>query len=92
MFTDSNIRDLRIDTDAAFVKALTEKLVDIDTNRIHSSDELVIRKAVFGLLEIVAELERRLIAVEDPQTRAEWTARLAAELSARTPDQLRLGE
>lgn len=92
MFTDTNIRDLRVGADAVYVKALAEKLVDIDTNRIHSTDDLIIRKAVFGLLEIVAELEQRLIAIEGPQAREQWSARLAADLGARTPDELRLGE
>jgi hypothetical protein len=92
MFSDSTIRDVSVSDRAAFVSALVGKLTDLDKNRIHSSDELVLRKAVFGLLEIVAELEQRLIAVEGPGARASWSARLETELGARTPDQVRLGE
>lgn len=92
MFTTSNIRDLKVGEQAAFTKALADKLVDIDKNRIHATDDLVLRKAVFGLLEIVAELEQRLIALEGPQAHAEWSARLSANLSMPSPDELRLGE
>ncbi len=92
MFSDSTIRDVSVSDRAAFVSALMDKLIDLDKNRIHASDDLVLRKAVFGLLEIVAELEQRLIAVESPEARASWATRLNTELDARTPDQVRLGE
>ncbi|MEV6164882.1 hypothetical protein AB0L71_23760 [Streptomyces sp. NPDC052052] len=85
MFTDSSIRDLRLDEEAVLCNVLARKLADIDANRIHATDELVIRKAVFGLLEVVAELERRVIALEGPQARAEWAARLADNLGTDTP-------
>lgn len=92
MFTDSSIRDLEVGESSPFVKALTDKLLDIDKNRIHATDDLVMRKAVLGLLSVVAELERRLVAVEGPAAREEWTARLSVDLGMPTPDEVRLGE
>jgi hypothetical protein len=92
MFSDSTIRDVSVSDRAAFVAALVSKLTDLDKNRIHANDSLVLRKAVFGLLEIVAELEQRLIALEGPDARSSWAGRLEAGLDARSPDQVRLGE
>ncbi|MEW2622459.1 hypothetical protein [Streptomyces sp. NPDC048106] len=92
MFTVDTIRGLHLHQDAPLAAALAKKLADIDARRIHSTDELVLRKAVFGLLEIVAELEQRLIALEGPLARQEWSTRLATALGERTPDQVRLGE
>lgn len=92
MFTENTISDIEVSEDAAYVSALLGKLVDIDKTRIATDDRLVLRKAVFGLLEIVAELESRLIALEGPEARAEWSSRLNVNLDMPTPDQLRLGE
>ncbi|MDX6740170.1 hypothetical protein [Actinocorallia sp. A-T 12471] len=92
MFTQNTFRNLRVDADAVLVSALTEKLADLDAHRIHATDDLVVRKAVFGLIEIVAELELRLREVESPDARARWSARLADSLGGPTPDQVRLGE
>ncbi|MTD15183.1 hypothetical protein GIS00_14665 [Nakamurella sp. YIM 132087] len=92
MFTENNIQDVEITDGAPYVRALVDKLIDLDRNRINKSDELVMRKAVFGLLEIVAELERRLVALEDPIARSEWQGRLETVSTAPTPDQVRLGE
>ena len=92
MFTQNNIRDVTIGADAPIAQALAAKLLDLDKNRIHPTDDLVVRKAVFGLLEVVADLERRLIALEGPEARAAWSARLSSDLGAPTPDERRLGE
>lgn len=92
MFTANNIRDVAISDEAPYARALVDKLLDIDRNRIHATDELIVRKAVFGLLEVIAELEQRLIAVEGPQAQADRSARLSTDLGTPTPDQLRLGE
>jgi len=92
MFTESTIRDISVSDEAVFVTALLEKLADLDKNRIHASDELILRKAVLGLLTVVGELEERLVALEGPEARAEWSARLTTGLEARSPDQIRLGE
>jgi len=92
MFTENTIRDVAVEGRTPFVAALVEKLTDIEKNRIHSNDDLVLRKAVFGLLEIVGELERRVIALESPEAREEWQARLADDLAQLTPDEVRLGE
>lgn len=90
MFTVSTIRELSVSAEAPFVHALAEKLSDIDKTRIHKTDDLVLRKAIFGLLEVVAELEQRLIALEGPEAHAEWSSRLSVSLSMPTPDQVRL--
>ncbi|MDP3950420.1 hypothetical protein [Microbacterium sp.] len=92
MFTENTIRDVEVSEDSPISKALVAKLTDIEKNRIHSSDDLVLRKAVFGLLEIVAELEQRLIAVESPEVQVAWRERLAESLTSMTPDEVRLGE
>lgn len=92
MFTDNSIRDLTVSDQAPFTSALVAKLHDIDKNRIHATDDLIIRKAVFGLLEVVAELEQRLVALEGPEAHAEWSSRLSVDLGTPSPDQLRLGE
>jgi hypothetical protein len=92
MFSENSIRDISVDEGAPYVQALVDKLVDIDKNRIHASDDLVVRKAVFGLLQIVGRLERRVAELEDPQIRAEWTARVDDAAGRPTPDEIRLGE
>lgn len=75
-----------------FTGALAAKLVDIDRNRINGSDELVLRKAVFGLLEIVSILEARIAALEGDDAQAFWRARLEAGTAGPTPDELRISE
>lgn len=92
MFSENSIRDIVVDDDAPHVQALVDKLVDIDRNRIHSNDDLVLRKAVFGLLQIVGRLERRVAELEDPQVCAEWTTRVKDAAGRPTPDEIRLGE
>ena len=92
MFSDSSIRDIEVSPDAPYVSALLEKLTDLDKNRIHSSDDLVMRKAVLGLLEVVAQLEQRLAALEGPQARTAAAQRLQSALKTASPDELRLGE
>lgn len=92
MFTDNRVGSISVHEDAAFVHALRAKLVDIDKNRIHSSDDLVLRKAVFGLLEVTAVLEQRIAALESETVREGWNDRVRTELRAATPDQVRLGE
>lgn len=92
MFTENTAQDLNLAQDAPFTRALGAKLIDIDRNRINGSDELVLRKAVFGLLEIVGDLEARISAQEGPEARALWRAKLEAELAGPTPDEVRRGE
>ncbi|AYJ50318.1 hypothetical protein [Rhodococcus sp. P1Y] len=92
MFTSNNVRDIDVSEEAAFVHALAAKLVDIDAARIHSTDDLVLRKAVFGLIEITAVLEQRIAALEGDSTRKGWSRKLDADKASATPDQIRLGE
>lgn len=92
MFTNDKVGHISVGEQAAFVHALVAKLKDIDKARIHATDDLVVRKAVFGLMEITAVLEQRIAALEGPEVRDQWSSRLGAELGAATPDQIRLGE
>lgn len=92
MFSENSVRDVGVDENAPYVRALVDKLVDIDKNRIHSDDGLVVRKAVFGLLEIVGNLERRIAELEDPVVRRGWAARVESAVTRPTPDEVRLGE
>jgi hypothetical protein len=64
MTSATTIGETTINDEAKLVGALRQKLVDIDTHRIAPTDQLVIRKAVLGLVEIVAQLESRIIALE----------------------------
>ena len=93
MFRANSILDADVKTDGeGFSHSLMSKLVDIESTRIADNDYLVIRKAVFGLLEIVAELEARVIALEAPDLQREWKSRLADMEASPTPDAVRLGE
>jgi hypothetical protein len=93
MLRANSILDADVKTGArGFSQSLMTKLVDIESTRIADNDYLVIRKAVFGLLEIVAELEARVIALEGPDVHFEWEARLADLEASPTPDAVRLGE
>ncbi|GAA1011750.1 hypothetical protein Aple_013000 [Acrocarpospora pleiomorpha] len=85
MFRASTVQDVEVSGESGYVNALLAKLLDIDHHRIAANDSLVLRKAVLGLLEIVAELERRLIALEGPDVRTEWTTRLEEHLAAAQP-------
>lgn len=69
MTSATTIGGTTVSDEARLVGALRQKLVDIDTHRIAPTDQLVIRKAVLGLVEIVAELESRIIALESGTTR-----------------------
>lgn len=92
LFTDNDVRSIAVGRDAQYVRALVDKLVDIDKSRINRSDDLVLRKAVFGLIELLGVLEERIVALEPEETRALWGKALTEELGAATPDQIRLGE
>jgi len=92
MFTASVVQDVVPAEGAPFTSALGAKLVDIDRNRINRSDELVLRKAVFGLLEIVSILEARVAALEGDGAEAFWRARLETEMAEPSPDDLRINE
>jgi hypothetical protein len=92
MFTDSSIRYLCVDEEAILCNALARKLADLDAHRIGATDELVVRKAVFGLLEITAVLERRVLALEGPRARDEGVARPARAADEPASDRRRLDE
>ena len=50
--------------DATLTVELLDKLKDLDATRINRDDQIVMRKAVLGLLSIVASLESRIAALE----------------------------
>jgi hypothetical protein len=92
VFTASIVQDVVPEKGAPFTGALAAKLVDIDRNRINRSDELVLRKAVFGLLEVVSILEARVAALERDEAASFWRARFEADMAEPRPDELRIGE
>lgn len=92
MFIVNTIRDVEVDEQSPYVRTLIDKLIDIEKHRIHSSDDLVLRKAVFGLLEVLGELERRIIALEGPEAQEQWRGRLVDLQGQMSPDEVRLGE
>ena len=51
--------------DAVLTAELVERLKDLDATRINKDDQIVMRKAVLGLLSIVSTLEARIVALED---------------------------
>lgn len=92
MFTANTVQDVLLEEGAPFTGALAAKLTDIDRTRINRSDELVLRKAVFGLLEIVSVLESRIAALEGPDAEASWRARFESDRAEPRPDEMRIGE
>ncbi|MFZ3416812.1 hypothetical protein [Arthrobacter sp. 3Tela_A] len=52
----------------------------------------MLRKAVFGLLEIVSVLESRIAALEGPDAEASWRARFESDRAEPRPDEMRIGE
>ena len=50
--------------DAELTAALLDRLKDLDATRINKDDQIVLRKAVLGLLSIVGTLEARIAALE----------------------------
>jgi hypothetical protein len=92
MFAMNSVHGVEVSENAPYTQALVAKLVDIDANRIAKSDELVLRKAVLGLIEIVAQLEERLASLEPQEVSARWAEGLAEQSELPTPDQVRLAQ
>ena len=63
-YIGSSIQEIEAGSDAPIVAGVLEKLKDLDTNRIAKNDDIVMRKAVLGLLAVVAELEARVTSLE----------------------------
>lgn len=63
-YIGSSVREIEPVPDAALTAELLERLKDLDATRINKDDQIVIRKAVLGLLSIVATLEARIAALE----------------------------
>jgi hypothetical protein len=60
----SSVQDVDAPSVAALSTGLLTKLKDLDATRINRDDQIVIRKAVLGLLSIVANLEARITELE----------------------------
>jgi len=60
----NSVQDIAGSSDATLTSELLAKLKDIDANRIAKTDEVVLRKAVLGLLAVVSSLEGRIATLE----------------------------
>ena len=63
-YIGSSVREIEAAPDAELTAALLERLKDLDATRINKDDQIVLRKAVLGLLSIVSTLEARIAALE----------------------------
>jgi hypothetical protein len=63
-YIGSSVQEIRAGTGAPMLAGVLEKLKDLDANRIAKNDDIVMRKAVLGLLTVVAELEGRVTSLE----------------------------
>jgi hypothetical protein len=60
----SSVQEIDAPATASLTAELLAKLKDIDSSRIARDDQIVIRKAVLGLLSVVADLEARIGLLE----------------------------
>jgi hypothetical protein len=60
----NSIQDVVAGAGAPLIAAALETLKDIDAQRISSDDAIVIRKGVYALFAVVAELEGRVGVLE----------------------------
>ncbi|SHM64312.1 hypothetical protein [Cryptosporangium aurantiacum] len=63
-YIGSSVREIEATPDAVLTAGLLDRLKDLDATRINKDDQIVLRKAVLGLLAIVAELEARIVELE----------------------------
>jgi uncharacterized small protein (DUF1192 family) len=63
-YIGSSVQEIDAPADARLTGDLLDKLKDIDSTRIARDDQIVIRKAVLGLLAVVSELEGRIAVLE----------------------------
>lgn len=59
-----SIQEIEAGTDAPLIAAVLETLKDMDAQRISTDDAIVIRKGVYALFSVVAELEGRVAVLE----------------------------
>lgn len=67
-YIGSSVQEINPSDHAPLSNSLLERLKDLDLNRIGRNDDIVVRKAVYGLLALVAELERRVLVLEQSHT------------------------
>jgi len=63
-YIGSSVQDVGIREDAPITAGVLRKLRDLDSNRIASTDAVVMHKAVLALLTIVSDLESRVAELE----------------------------
>lgn len=59
-----SIQEISAGTDAPLIAAALETLKDMDAQRISKDDAIVVRKGVYALFSVVAELEGRVAVLE----------------------------
>jgi hypothetical protein len=67
----NSVQEIVASSDATLCSELLEKLKIIDANRIAKTDEIVMRKAVLGLLTVISSLEGRIAVLESLLGRSE---------------------
>jgi hypothetical protein len=60
----NSVQEIDAAENAELSAALLDRLKDLDATRINKDDQIVLRKAVLGLLSIVSTLEARIAALE----------------------------
>ena len=63
-YIGSSVQEIEAEGNAELTAALLERLKDLDATRINKDDQIVMRKAVLGLLSIVSTLEARIAELE----------------------------
>jgi hypothetical protein len=66
-YIGSSVQEIEAGAGAPMLAGVLEKLKDLDANRIAKNDDIVMRKAVLGLLAVVADLEARVTSIEQAQ-------------------------
>lgn len=59
-----SIQEIGAGPDAPLIAAALETLKDMDAQRISTDDAIVVRKGVYALFSVVAELEGRVAVLE----------------------------
>jgi hypothetical protein len=63
-YIGNSVQEIDAAANAELTAALLDRLKDLDAGRINKDDQIVLRKAVLGLLSIVSTLEARIAALE----------------------------
>ncbi|GAA3385004.1 hypothetical protein [Cryptosporangium minutisporangium] len=63
-YIGSTVQEIEAAPNAELTADLLDRLKDLDATRINKDDQIVMRKAVLGLLSIVSTLEARIAELE----------------------------